>query len=94
MMSFETTTQFFLGCKSSQKSEKCVKNIRKMACFVVKEAKKSDKISGKKCFFLIFSNPNKQHPKKEHASPKYNAQKLKIVWFSPIFLKAVEKHVN
>jgi len=44
-------TFFFLDCKFSQKSEKCGKNIRKMACFVVKEGLKSDNISEKKCFF-------------------------------------------
>jgi len=43
--------------KFSQKSEKCGKNIRKMACFVVKEGLKTDKISEKKCFFEFFQNP-------------------------------------
>ena len=42
---------FFLDGKFSQKSEKCGKNIRKLACLVVKEGLKSDKISEKKCIF-------------------------------------------
>ena len=98
-MSFETTTHFFFFYgKFSQKSEKCGKNIRKIACFVVKEGLKSDKISEKKCFFLIFSKSQK-HPKSN--TPKKNMhlrnimhRKLKIVRFSPIFLNDVEKYVN